>query len=59
MANKEVKIWNRSYKSRHSTNKRVPTQPPGEPQGTHLQGFKGTKVDDANCRCGRCNARKS
>ena len=33
---------------------RIPAQPDGMPQGRHLTGFKGSKVDEA-CFCGRCN----
>lgn len=29
-------------------------QPPGQPQGKHLSGFKGMKID-LTCLCGRCN----
>lgn len=34
--------------------KRVPTQPAGMPQGEHLTGFKGTKVEGI-CLCGGCH----
>jgi hypothetical protein len=33
---------------------RIPLQPPGMPQGKHLAGFKGTKVD-GTCLCGGCH----
>ena len=32
----------------------LPRQPDGMPQGRHLTGFKGSKVD-AVCLCGKCN----
>lgn len=32
----------------------VPTQVDGQPQGKHLQGFKGTKVEGV-CKCGGCH----
>jgi len=33
---------------------RIATQVDGMPQGRHLTGFKGTKVEGA-CFCGKCN----
>lgn len=34
--------------------KREPLQVDGQPQGKHLSGFKGTKVN-AECFCGGCH----
>ena len=52
MANRIAQQINSSYKSRHPK-KTIPQQPDGMPQGRHLQGFKGSKID-AVCSCGRC-----
>lgn len=39
-----------------SKKERVPTQPPGMPQGIHLTGFKGMKDDKlGQCFCGGCH----
>lgn len=37
-----------------SQKNRMAAQPDGQPQGKHLSGFKGTKVD-ALCLCGGCH----
>ena len=44
----------RSAERRAIKRKNVPTQPDGMPQGRHLSGFKGMKVD-AVCLCGGCH----
>lgn len=44
----------RSAAKQSAKSKRVPLQQAGEPQGKHLTGFKGMKVD-ATCRCGGCH----
>lgn len=47
-ARRADKLINKSQKNR------IPLQPDGQPQGKHLSGFKGTKVD-ALCLCGGCH----
>lgn len=34
---------------------RLARQADGQPQGRHIVGFKGTKVDGSNCMCGGCH----
>jgi hypothetical protein len=36
---------------------RIPLQPDGMPQGKHLTGFKGSKVEGI-CLCGSCHPNK-
>lgn len=40
--------------TKKSQKNRMALQPDGQPQGKHLSGFKGTKVD-ATCLCGGCH----
>lgn len=47
-ARRAQKLINKSQKNR------IARQPDGMPQGRHLTGFKGTKVDVA-CFCGGCH----
>jgi hypothetical protein len=40
--------------ARTSKKERVPLQPDGMPQGRHMAGFKGSKVEGL-CLCGSCH----
>lgn len=51
--NKQRRASRRADRQEHYR-KRVPNQPDGMPQGKHLAGFKGTKVE-GTCLCGGCN----
>lgn len=53
MKKKEKRAARRAERA-ENYRKRVPTQPTGMPQGEHLTGFKGTKVE-GTCYCGGCN----
>lgn len=59
-AKKSVPREKRRLQRAENFRKRVPTQPDGMPQGKHLSGFKGMRVDGV-CYCGGCNpaARKA